>query len=194
MREYHLKDFNALLMDIGLGRRPAMLVARSLVPLEGEGLEAANDSKSMHPLVIRGAEGMLMHFARCCRPIPGDPVVGIITRGRGMVIHTETCRNLSERSQSPENRIDVQWELGVDEEYPVEISVVVEERRGVLATVAATIGDADSNIESVGISERDGLTNTLMFTITVHDRKHLARIMRRVRSLPPVIRISRTKG
>ena len=194
MREYHLKDFNALLMDIGLGRRPAMLVARSLIPLEGEGLEAANDSKSMHPLVIRGAEGMLMHFARCCRPIPGDPVVGIITRGRGMVIHTETCRNLSERSHTPENRLDVQWESGVDEEYPVEISVVVEERRGVLATVAATIGDADSNIESVGISERDGLTNTLMFTITVHDRKHLARIMRRVRSLPPVIRISRTKG
>jgi RelA/SpoT family (p)ppGpp synthetase len=194
MREYHLKDFNALLMDIGLGRRPAMLVARSLIPLEGEGLEAANDSKSMHPLVIRGAEGMVMHFARCCRPIPGDPVVGIITRGRGMVIHTETCRNLSERGQSPENRLVVHWEPGADEEYPVEISVVVEERRGVLATVAATIGDADSNIESVGISERDGLTNTLMFTITVHDRKHLARIMRRVRSLPPVIRISRTKG
>ncbi|MEA2093634.1 MAG: ACT domain-containing protein, partial [Pseudomonadota bacterium] len=109
-------------------------------------------------------------------------------------IHTETCRNLSERGHTPENRLDVQWESGADEEYPVEISVVVEERRGVLATVAATIGDADSNIESVGISERDGLTNTLMFTITVHDRKHLARIMRRVRSLLPVIRISRTKG
>jgi (p)ppGpp synthase/HD superfamily hydrolase len=194
MKEYHLKDFDALLIDIGLGRRPAVLVARSLVPLEGEGLEAANDSKSMHPLVIRGAEGMVMHFARCCRPIPGDPVVGIITRGRGMVIHTETCRNLAERGHTPENRLVVHWEPGADEEYPVEISVVVEERRGVLATVAATIGDADSNIESVGISERDGLTNTLMFTITVHDRKHLARIMRRVRSLPPVIRISRTKG
>jgi (p)ppGpp synthase/HD superfamily hydrolase len=88
----------------------------------------------------------------------------------------------------------VQWEPGIEGEFPVEISVVVEDRRGVLATVATEIGDADSNIENVGIEERDGLTNVLRFLISVHNRQHLASVMRRVRNIPAVIRISRTKG
>ena len=86
------------------------------------------------------------------------------------------------------------WEPGLDEEFPVEVSVVVEDRRGVLATVATVIGDAGSNIENVGIEERDGLTNNLLFRITVHNREHLARVMREVRKIPSVIRITRTKS
>ena len=86
------------------------------------------------------------------------------------------------------------WEPGIDEEFPVEVSVVVEDRRGVLAMVATVIGDAGSNIENVGIEERDGLTNNLRFRITVHNREHLARVMREVRKIPAVIRITRAKG
>jgi guanosine-3',5'-bis(diphosphate) 3'-pyrophosphohydrolase len=93
-----------------------------------------------------------------------------------------------------ENYLDVQWEPSIDEEFPVEVSVIVEDRRGVLATVATVIGDSDSNIENVGIEERDGLTNNLRFTITVHNRRHLARVMRRVHNIPSVIKITRTKG
>ena len=88
----------------------------------------------------------------------------------------------------------MQWEPGLDEEFPVEVSVVVEEQRGMLATVASVIGDAGSNIENVGIEDGDGLTNTLKFRISVHNREHLASVMRRVRSIPSVIRISRDKG
>jgi RelA/SpoT family (p)ppGpp synthetase len=194
LKEYHLKSFDDLLVEVGMGRRPAVLVARALVSAEQTGIAAGGDEPAMRPLVIRGTEGLVMHFAKCCRPIPGDPVVGIITKGRGMVIHVETCRNLSERKYPPDNCLDVQWEPGVDEEFPVEVSAVVAERRGMLATVAATIGDCDSNIENVGIEERDGLTNTLMFTITVHNRKHLAEVMRRVRSIPSVIRITRLRS
>jgi (p)ppGpp synthase/HD superfamily hydrolase len=148
----------------------------------------------MRPLVIKGTEGMVMHFAKCCRPIPGDPVVGLMTAGRGMVIHTTTCRNLREHRHPPENYIDVQWEPGIEEEYPVEVAVLVADRRGVLATVAEALGNADSNIENVAIEERDGLTNTLRFTITVHNRQHLARVMRRVRNIPSVMRITRLRG
>ena len=148
----------------------------------------------MQPLVIKGSEGMVTRFSKCCRPIPGDPVVGVITGGRGMMIHTQACRNIADDKYPAENCIDVQWEPGLDEEFPVEISVIVEERRGVLARVATIIGDTDSNIENVGIEERDGLTNNLLFRLTVHNRQHLARVMRRVRSLPSVIKISRTKG
>jgi (p)ppGpp synthase/HD superfamily hydrolase len=177
-----------------MGRRPAVLVARALVPVHQTGIESGQNEAAMRPLVIKGTEGLVMHFAKCCRPIPGDPVVGIVTKGRGMVIHTETCRNLTEHKHPPEGCLDVQWEPGVDEEFPVEISAVVADRRGVLATVAAVIGDCDSNIENVGIEERDGLTNTLMFTITVHNRRHLAEVMRRMRSIPSVMRITRLRN
>jgi len=194
LKEYHLRHFDELLVEVGMGRRPAVLVARALVSAEQSDHAAGGNAPAMRPLVIKGAEGQVMHFAKCCRPIPGDPVVGIITKGRGMVIHTETCRNLREHRYPPENCLDVQWEPGLDEDFQVEIGAVVADRRGVLATVAAAIGDCDSNIENVGIEERDGLTNTLKFTITVRNRRHLAEVMRRVRNIPSVMRISRTRS
>jgi guanosine-3',5'-bis(diphosphate) 3'-pyrophosphohydrolase len=194
LREYRVASYEDLLMDVGTGRRLAVLVARALVTASDDGPSSASDEKTMRPLVIKGTEGMVMHFAKCCRPIPGDTVVGLMTAGRGMVIHTSTCRNLREHRYPPENFIDVQWEPGLEEEYPVEIAVLVADRRGVLATVAAAIGNADSNIENVAMEERDGLTNTLRFTISVHNRQHLARVMRRVRNIPSVMRISRTRG
>ena len=193
LKEYHLASFDDLLVDVGMGRRQAVLVARALLPAAA-GPRVADDAKTMRPLVIKGTEGMVMHFAKCCRPIPGDSVVGIITKERGMVIHTQGCRNIAEHKYAAENYLDVQWEAGVDDEFPVDISVVVADRRGMLATVAAIIGEAGSNIENVGMVERDGLTNTLLFTITVHHRGHLASVMRRVRSIPSVMRISRSRG
>lgn len=192
LHEYHLESFEYLLLEIGLGKRSAMLTARSLCTVEEQQSDMVE--VRMRPLVIKGTEGLVMHFAKCCHPIPGDPVVGVITSGRGMVIHTEGCRNQPIDKQAVDNRLDVQWEPGVDEEFPVDVNVIVEDRRGVLATVAAVIGDTGSNIENVGISERDGLTNKLMFTITVRDRQHLATVMRRVRSIPSVMRISRSRG
>jgi len=192
--DYHLKTEEDLLVEIGLGRRSSVLVAQALAPSGQGGSDAENNGTAMQPLVIKGSEGMVTRFSKCCRPIPGDPVVGVITGGRGMMIHTQACRNIADDKYPAENCIDVQWEPGLDEEFPVEISVIVEEHRGVLARVATIIGDTDSNIENVGIEERDGLTNNLLFRLTVHNRQHLARVMRRVRSLPSVIKITRTKG
>jgi GTP diphosphokinase / guanosine-3',5'-bis(diphosphate) 3'-diphosphatase len=194
LKEYRIASYEDLLMDVGMGRRLAVLVARALVTMGEDSPSREGEEKSMRPLVIKGTEGMVMHFAKCCRPIPGDPVVGLMTAGRGMVIHTTTCRNLREHRHPPENYIDVQWEPGIEEEYPVEVAVLVADRRGVLATVAEALGNADSNIENVAIEERDGLTNTLRFTITVHNRQHLARVMRRVRNIPSVMRITRLRG
>jgi RelA/SpoT family (p)ppGpp synthetase len=194
LREYHLKSVDDLLAEIGLGQRPSVLVARALVPVEESGTDTASDEVAPRPLVIKGTEGMVTRFSKCCRPIPGDPVVGIITGGRGMMIHTQTCRNITDGKLPRENCLEVHWEPGLHEEFPVEVSVVVAERRGVLATVATVIGDAGSNIENVGIEEGDGLTNNLLFRLTVRNREHLARVMREVRKIPSVIRITRTKG
>jgi RelA/SpoT family (p)ppGpp synthetase len=193
LKEYHLEGFDDLLVEIGLGRRPSVLVARALIPGAVGESEVAGPGV-MRPLVIKGTEGMVTRFSKCCRPIPGDPVVAVITTGRGLMIHTQACRNISEHKYPQERVLEVQWEPGLEEEFPVEVSVVVEDRRGVLATVATVIGDSDSNIENVWIEERDGMTHSLNFRITVHSRKHLASIMRRVRSIPAVIRITRITG
>jgi len=192
MSECGFKTREALYADIGLGNRMAMLMARRMVPVdEGEKPMETGFSK---PLAIRGTEGMVVHFARCCRPIPGDKIVGFISSGRGLVIHTETCKNLSELRSRPDKWIDVEWQPDIDGEFSAEIRVDVTNQKGVLATIAAGIAETGSNIENVSIGERGGLDTSLNFTITVKDRRQLARVMRCIRQLPNVMRISRSKS
>jgi (p)ppGpp synthase/HD superfamily hydrolase len=172
----------------------AMLVARRLVPSDEGGVEKAPDSGHSQPLAIRGTEGMVVHFARCCRPIPGDNIVGFISSGRGLVIHTETCKNLADYRSRPDKWIDVEWQQDIEGEFPAEVRVDVTNQKGVLATIAAEISEAGSNIENVAIEERDGLDTALNFTVTVRDRRHLAWVMRCIRKLPAVMRISRSRN
>jgi GTP pyrophosphokinase len=146
------------------------------------------------PLAIRGTEGMIVKFAKCCRPIPGDPVVALFNRGKGLVVHHQGCHNLGELRRGGNTWLDVRWADGVEGEYPTEVKVEAGNQRGVLATVAAAIAEQGSNIESVRSEERDGLTSTLRLVIHVRGRQHLARIMRRLRLVPAVMRIARVIG
>ena len=134
----------------------------------------------------------MVDFGKCCHPIPGDPVMGFVSTGRGIVIHTTGCKNLSEFSDRPERWVEVAWEAGVDGEFPVGIRVDMANRKGVLATVAAAIAEMGANIDNVNIEHRDGLASSLNFVIEVRDRVHLARIMRRIRGIGEVSRIMRT--
>ena len=194
MAECGFKSRESLYADIGLGNRMAMLVARRLVPVEEGSEEKTRETGHSKPLAIRDTEGMVVHFARCCRPIPGDAIVGFISSGRGLVIHTETCKNLTDFRRRPEKWIDVEWQPGIKGEFPAEIRVDVSNQKGVLATIAAEISETGSNIENISIEERDGLDTSMNFTVAVHDRAHLARVMRCVRKLPAVMRISRSKS
>ena len=189
---YGLGSIDDLLEDIGLGNRMPILAARRLQ--SDDGGETVAIASGGAPLAIRGTEGMVVSFAKCCRPIPGDRIVGFVSTGRGIVIHTETCKNIAEYRNRPEKCVDVEWERDVSGEFSVELRVEVANQRGVLATVAAAIADMGSNIENVGIEERDGLSSSLAFTLTVRDRQHLARVMRRIRHIPLVLRISRAKS
>ncbi|HHJ12791.1 MAG TPA: bifunctional GTP diphosphokinase/guanosine-3',5'-bis pyrophosphate 3'-pyrophosphohydrolase [Gammaproteobacteria bacterium] len=191
IREFGFDSCEALCADIGLGNRSAMLVARRLLPDSGEETGPVSHSQ---PLAIRGTEGMVVHFARCCRPIPGDAIVGFISKGRGLVIHTETCNNLGDYRSRPDKWIDVEWQPDIEGEFAAEIRVDVSNRKGVLATIAAEISEMESNIENVSIEERDGLETSLNFILTVRDRRHLARVMRCIRKLPSVLRISRSRN
>ena len=188
-----LPSREALFEEIGTGKRLAPLVARRLAR-GGEEPSTENESvpEDRPPLYIRGSEGMMVDFGKCCHPIPGDSVVGFVSAGRGIVIHTAGCRNLTEYSDRPERWVEVAWEPELDGEFPVEIRVDMANRRGVLATVAAAIADLGANIENVNIENRDGLDAALIFVVGVHDRVHLARIMRRVRGIGDVSRIART--
>jgi guanosine-3',5'-bis(diphosphate) 3'-pyrophosphohydrolase len=213
LKELKLDSLDKLLEEIGLGNRMAVLVARRLIPKEEE--EGAPVPKrrlrkalsryvpawlwgektdSARPLMIKGTEGMVVSFARCCRPIPGDPIVGFVTSGRGIVIHTESCKNVAEYRKLPEKWIETQWEDDVKGDFQVEVRMEVLNQRGVLATVAAAIAEMGGNIDNVNMEERDGRNSSMTMVIEVSSRQHLANLMRRIRTIKPVLRIVRTRG
>ncbi|HET7568983.1 MAG TPA: bifunctional GTP diphosphokinase/guanosine-3',5'-bis pyrophosphate 3'-pyrophosphohydrolase [Gammaproteobacteria bacterium] len=189
LADFKLAGIDDLMEQIGLGERLAPLVARRLLPdAAREGEPAASG-----PLAIKGTEGMVVSLGRCCHPIPGDPIIGYLSAGRGIVIHRDSCRNLADYRSQPDKWLEVQWEKDIGREFAVEIRCEVANQRGVLATVAATIAELGSNIEHVSLQERDGQTSTLNMVFSVQDRKHLARIMRHLRNMPQVLRIARTR-
>jgi len=183
----------ALFEDIGMGGRLAMLVARQLLESGQEG-EFSGDKGHSHPLIIKGTEGMVVSFAKCCHPIPGDPIVGFVSTGRGIVVHTQSCNNIADYRKLAEKWIDVEWSQEIEGDFVAEMRVDVANQRGVLATLASVISDMDSNIENVDIEERDGMTHSINFTLTVKNRDHLAGIIRRAKSVKNVMRISRKKN
>ncbi len=192
LQETRIKSRELLLADIGLGNRMPLLVARKLLASGADELAPPFvPGTSVEALSIKGTEGMVVNFAKCCRPIPGDPVTGMFTAGKGIVVHRQDCPNLGGRRKHNPNWLDLKWEEQVEGEFPTEIRVAVGNQRGVLATVATTIAEFGSNIENVAVNERDGLTSTLTFVITVNGRQQLATIMRRLRSLPAVMHIAR---
>ncbi|SFD15272.1 GTP pyrophosphokinase [Thiohalospira halophila DSM 15071] len=183
--ELGAEDPEGLFRDIGLGRQLPALVAQALAPV------AVGGGETSQPLTVRGTEGMVVSFAKCCHPIPGDAILGFMSAGRGLVIHRRGCRNVVEDRHGPEKWMHVAWSDEASGEFPVELRVEVANRRGVLATVAATIAELEANIENVDVEDRDGVHSALLLTVSVRDRVHLARIMRRIRKVESVARITR---
>jgi guanosine-3',5'-bis(diphosphate) 3'-pyrophosphohydrolase len=194
LTEWHLTSLEALLAETALGNRMPLLVVQRLIGHAGGPLpEASHRDRSNEPLVIRGTEGVVINYAKCCRPIPGDAITAVFNPGKGMVVHRQECPNLHE-GKARESWLELDWEPDISADFPTEIRVAVGNQRGVLATVAAAIAEMGSNIENVSIEERDGLTSTLFFVIEVKNRRHLAAIIRRVRAIASVIRIWRALG
>jgi GTP pyrophosphokinase len=192
VRESNAKSRQEILSDIGLGKRLSAVVARKLLALgEAPLVETAAASS----VVIHGSEGMAVQFARCCKPIPGDPIMGMISKGQGMVIHTHDCPSVARTRIDPERLLDVAWAPETRKLFEVSIKLVVANRRGVLAHVAAEIAEAGSNIQNVSVTPGDDGTYTdMLFTLQVSNRLHLARILRALRRIPEVVRINRVKG
>ena len=179
-----------ILADIGLGRRLNMIVARQLARM-GEG--GANELSSSGVITIQGTEGMAVQFAKCCRPIPGDPIIGVIKHGQGLVVHTHDCPMLRKGRGSTGEWLDVAWDRHINKPFDVNIKLIVANQRGVLAKAAAAIAEAESNIENAHFTNEGDYT-TLYFTLQVGNRIHLAKVMRSLRKIPEVVRITRVKS
>ncbi|MEL7448396.1 MAG: ACT domain-containing protein, partial [Pseudomonadota bacterium] len=191
LEELGLDSRNALFEQIGLGEHLAPLIARRLT---ADAAADAADSPGAQsgPLAIDGTEGMIVTYARCCFPLPGDRIMGHLSAGRGIVVHRATCGNLGEFRKQPDKFLSVEWRDEIEREFTAEIRVEVFNRLGVLAAVAAQIAETQTNIEHVSVVERDGDTSSLTFQLQLTSLKHYERVVKSISSMPDVLSVSRT--
>lgn len=193
--EFELAHSDDLLESIGLGMRMAYAVARRLTMAPDQNEQTSDKANAAHgqeiPVIISGTEGMVLNFARCCHPLPGDPVIGHLSVGKGIVVHRSDCRNINELRSDPDKLIALEWSSEFSGDFPVILRIEMETRRGLVAELAGLVTDADANIERIGIEERDLRLTVVNLTLAVRDRVHLASIIKRIRNLPNVGRISR---
>lgn len=197
LNEQQLGSLDALLMDLGFGNRMPLLVARRLISPEGTDESAVNIGKGRQfsaALNINGAEDTLIHLASCCRPIFGDKIIGFFSPGKGIVVHRVHCKNTREYKRKHQNWLNVQWAKNIESEFSTDIRLELKDGRGVLAEIASTLSSYDCNIENINMARHSPASSSDIFTITVRDRKHLARVMRRMRTIPAVLKISRVRN
>lgn len=192
LKEFQYDSEQNLLEDIGLGNRMAFGVARALIGHE-ESAALDEQSASTSKLAISGTEGMVTSYARCCHPIPGDPVVGHISSGRGIVIHMENCRNIANIRDDSNRCIPMDWTEGVTGDFTVVLRVEAEHEKGFIASLAALITEADASIEKITTEEKDARISLVNIELGITNRVHLAKVMRRIKTLNNVNRIVRAR-
>lgn len=193
LEETGLELLEDIMEDIGLGNRMASLVARRLLVAKDTDIDL-DDMSDDAPLAIKGTEGLVVSFAKCCSPIPGDPILGNVSSGRGLVIHTETCKNVQDIRGNPEKCVILSWDKDIDSEFSVDLRLYLENRKGVVAELAAAITQADANIEGISVEDRDAQLSVTQIQLSVQGRKHLARVIRRLRNIRGINKIVRVKN
>jgi guanosine-3',5'-bis(diphosphate) 3'-pyrophosphohydrolase len=197
LAELGLPDLDALCEDIGIGNRVPQLVAARLLP---EGNTDADTSKTTltpaaRGIAIRGTEGLVVTYARCCRPLPGDAIVGHLSAGRGIVIHRDNCNNvLAELRDNPDKCMTLRWADKVEREFPSELRIELNNQRGMLAEIARQVTDYGANIEGITLQEKGSRHAVMQIAMQVKDRIQLARIIKRIRTLSGVEKITRVKA
>lgn len=189
LKDRKAQSMDELLSEIGLGNQMAYVITRKLLSLED------NHHTDQHgPLAIMGTEGLVVTYAKCCKPIPGDPIIGHISPGRGIVIHTDTCRNMHDLRDKPDEIMTVRWDPAVNQEFSVELRLELEYEKGIIAILASTITNEDANIERINMIEKDARLGIVNVVITVRDRVHLAQVIKRLRLIKSINRIVRTRS
>lgn len=173
---------------IGLGHFLPRLIVWQLKDFSNISHATTNNRERF---TIRGSEGVVVIFGKCCRPIIGDAIIGALNPGRGLVVHRKGCHNLGDINRQEKNCLPIEWEQDAKIDLPTEVRVDIGNKRGVLATVATTIANNNSNIEAIQFHERDGLSADLVFLISVKNTQHLEKILHNLRDLPSVTNVTR---
>jgi guanosine-3',5'-bis(diphosphate) 3'-pyrophosphohydrolase len=192
-KQFGVRRLDQLLGAIGNGEVMAYVVAESLLVADDASVSSVT-VESGGPVAIRGGEGLVVSYARCCGPIPGDQIVGHVTPGKGFVVHVETCRNMAEmrRRHGGRDIIPAQWSAAIRTEFSTTLRVDVNRRKGVIAGLASAAAAADAGVDSIGVTERNAIISTISLQLSVRDRKHLAQVVRKLRALSDVVSIART--
>jgi guanosine-3',5'-bis(diphosphate) 3'-pyrophosphohydrolase len=192
LKEFNVRRLNDLLEAIGLGNYMAYVVAQRLIAPDDPSQRIVSVQQG-GAVAIRGSEGLVIAYARCCYPVPGDPIVGHMSPEKGFVVHIETCKNMAElRRRSPNEIIPARWSADVTGEYVTALRINVARQKGVISELAATVSDADAGIDNIKVDERNAEISTILLEISVRNRTHLAQVMRRLRTLTHVHSITRT--
>ncbi|MDX9836424.1 MAG: guanosine-3',5'-bis(diphosphate) 3'-pyrophosphohydrolase, partial [Azoarcus sp.] len=196
LRDRGVRIKKDIFADIGLGKRLPVIVARRLAQAQDQesGRPDVVKPKPAGAIQIRGSEGVAVQLARCCQPIPGDPIIGTIRKGQGLEVHLHDCPVVAKLRGDRARWVDVEWEPSDGRLFDVTIRVLSKNSRGVLARVASAISEEDCNIQTVNMDNEQGDYTALNLTVQVRDRMHLARVMRAVRRVPEVVRIGRLKA
>ena len=188
----HYNNMEELLTGIGLGKIASVLVAHRLAHLHDDTpADAASIEKDAVPLAIKGTEGMVVKYAHCCRPIPGDDIIAYVSAGKGFTIHRITCTNVQFAHKRNDRYVPVQWADDVNGDFIAELQTEVFNQRGVLAQVTNIIANQEANIVNVSVDELDGHINIINFEIFVRDRVHFASIIKKLRVIPFVNKVHR---
>lgn len=194
LTDLRLESQEDLLASIGLGELMSIVIARRLLGNSDELTEQESNSISGKKLPIRGAEGILLTFANCCHPLPGDHIIAHVSPGRGLVVHMEDCANVRGYPKEPDKYMGVEWADEFEQEFVTTLKVELHNNQGVLASLTSVIASTGSNIRSISTEEKDGRLYAVTVELTVKDRVHLAEIMRRIRVMPLVLKVRRRKN
>jgi len=191
-RQFGVRRLDQLLAAIGNGDAMAYVVAQALIAADDPSF-AGVTVENGGPLAIRGGEGLVISYGRCCGPIPGDPIVGHATPGKGFVVHVETCRNMAEnrRRHGARDIIPAQWANSIRSEFSTTLRIDVNRRKGIIAGLATAVASADAGVDNIGVTERNAVISTISLQVSVRDRKHLAEVLRKLRGLSDVVSITR---
>ncbi|MGF1738002.1 bifunctional GTP diphosphokinase/guanosine-3',5'-bis pyrophosphate 3'-pyrophosphohydrolase [Photobacterium satsumensis] len=190
LTDLRLANLEDLLAEIGLGELMSVVIARRLLGSADELTTKESDQR----LPIRGADGILLTFANCCHPIHGDPIMAHVSPGKGLVIHREECANIRGYQKEPDKYMAVEWSEDFEQEFVTSLKVDMQNHQGALADLTNTIAATGSNIQGLATEEKDGRLYTITVRLTTKGRIHLADIMRRIRVMPNVVRVSRQKN
>jgi GTP pyrophosphokinase len=194
-----------MLAAVGFGRLQARQVLDKLVPAEQLQEPAAPTGvvsavrralgRGSDRIKVRGADDVLVVRARCCNPIQGEKIVGYITRGKGVSVHSANCPNVANLLYASDRRIEVEWDRGGEPgRYSVDLKLSVEDRKGLLAEISAKIADINTNITSVEARSEDGHLDHIAMTVEIHDLKHLEKVLKSIRKVPGVLDVERAAG